>query len=167
MSFRRSKLNLAPISSTGGDCCFKSCQGDKCGKNGYTCLAGIDPLNTCEVADTDYLGDDFCDNDGNYNTQKCNWDNGDCCMDTCGRTHPATIRDYCELEEKAQVCRDSTSKHHDDTACAVSRPEYLADGACDTTERYNTPGCNWDGGARRSLTLIGDSFWLFPCFLVL
>ncbi len=65
----------------GGDCCHNTCDyekfGNKCGSKGYTCRDpdGVDDTKTdCEVPDTDRLGDGHCDIEGEYNTQKCNYD---------------------------------------------------------------------------------------------
>ena len=36
--------------------------------------------------DQTYLGDGYCDSTGGYNTDICNWDEGDCCLSTCEDT---------------------------------------------------------------------------------
>ena len=37
----------------------------------------------CNVKRSKWLGDGICDNSGGYNTENCNYDNGDCCLKTC------------------------------------------------------------------------------------
>ncbi len=133
--------------SPGGDCCKASCKDNKykCGSKGFSCLSGLDYAEDgCEVAHPEYLGDDYCDNRGNYNTKQCGWDLGDCCMDTCGKDNK--VRNYCQTQQDSMVCRNPESKNYDASACPVTHKEYLGDGACDTTEYYNTEGCDWDGG---------------------
>lgn len=37
----------------------------------------------CEVNSYFWIGDGYCDKTGNYNTEDCGWDGGDCCEDNC------------------------------------------------------------------------------------
>ena len=37
----------------------------------------------CNVAHSGWIGDGYCDKDGNYNTAACQYDGGDCCSSTC------------------------------------------------------------------------------------
>jgi hypothetical protein len=77
----------------GGDCCESTCQGNFCGRFGYECNTALPtvkptvaPSFNCDVADTTWLGDGWCDKDlwgGDYNTEACGFDGGDCCASTC------------------------------------------------------------------------------------
>eukprot|EP01083_Nonionella_stella_P043958 118570_1 len=46
----------------------------------------------CEVAEPDWLEDDYCDTAGEYNTQDCGWDGGACCVEN---TNGAWTDDDC------------------------------------------------------------------------
>lgn len=42
----------------------------------------------CNVPHPNWIGDGYCDSYGNYNTEACAWDGGDCCPSTCSNTAP-------------------------------------------------------------------------------
>lgn len=43
-------------------------------------------LAACNVPNQNWLGDGFCDFEGDYNTADCDFDKGDCCESTCVST---------------------------------------------------------------------------------
>ena len=65
----------------GGDCCEESCESSssQCGANGYDCQ---DPEYACVVDYPSWIGDGWCDG-GEYNTEQCGYDGGDCCEESC------------------------------------------------------------------------------------
>ena len=84
-----SDYNIASCNWDGGDCCEASCEDSadySCGvDSSFNCK---DPdLLSCNVDDQTYLGDGYCDSTGGYNTDICNWDEGDCCLSTCEDTN--------------------------------------------------------------------------------
>lgn len=84
----------------------------------------------CLVTDPSYLGDGYCDTDGDYNTEACDWDGGDCCIETC-------ITDIFTCGLNGFQCLNP---------CPVAVKAYIGDGWCDTFGGYNIEACNWDGG---------------------
>ena len=48
-----------------------------CGWDGFDCLDTSDPRTQCQVEDKTKLGDGNCDG-GVYNSEECQWDQGDC-----------------------------------------------------------------------------------------
>ena len=69
--------NVAECDWDGGDCCLWSCEGSCLDLAPGLCL---DPL-ACNVTDLSRFGDGRCD--ASLNTEKCTWDGGDCCFETC------------------------------------------------------------------------------------
>ena len=100
----------------------------------------------CDVGSLSRLGDGYCDDAGNYNTNVCGWDGGDCCADTCGQNGNTTY-DCVEFAD-SQVCRDETSSNFRAVECIVASESFLGDGFCDGFGygNYNTNACNWDDG---------------------
>ena len=123
-----------------GDCCEDSCESSlayTCGNYTFACR---DPdYSTCSVAGSDYLNDGYCDSVGDYNTDVCGWDGGDCCASTCTDSVDYNCGDF------GFTCLDpnATSTASD---CTVGFDSWLADGYCDSVGGYNTEVCNWDGG---------------------
>ena len=75
----------------------------------------------CKVDWPDWIGDGSCDG-GDYNTEECGWDGGDCI----------------EFNEKYPNCM-------------VDWPSFLENGYCNAGDYsnegdYNTEECGWDGG---------------------
>lgn len=73
--------NTAECQYDNGDCCSLSCSPGlhhKCGSHGYDCK---DPKLECAVDDSKLLGNGKCDG-GAYNTLNCDFDHGDCCVET-------------------------------------------------------------------------------------
>jgi hypothetical protein len=137
-----------------GDCCIETCgqggwyQAFPCGSAGFDCL---DPNVTqhphtppgCLVDNEAFLGDGWCD-DGEYNSEACEWDFGDCCIETCGQG--GWIQPFpCGLTEF--YCLDPSVIPHPPPpiGCDVEFPEKLGDGNC-TGGAYNTAACVWDFG---------------------
>ncbi len=59
----------------GGDCCESTCKSTNehnCGEAGYTCRDphGKNTASGCDVGQSDWIGDGFCDSDLGYNTNK-------------------------------------------------------------------------------------------------
>jgi len=54
----------------------------------------LSTTSTCNVRNTHWVGDGWCDPDGGYNTPECSYDGGDCCPQTCtaGRKYPCGQR---------------------------------------------------------------------------
>jgi hypothetical protein len=93
--------NVASCGYDGGDCCAESCQSGtyECDPSSYVCL---DPEASygCFVEYPDWVGDGYCDYDSyGYNTPQCNYDNGDCCKESC-------IPTYFECGSNGFVCVD-------------------------------------------------------------
>ena len=83
--------NTANCSWDGGDCCSNTCEPTAylCGVYGaFYCLdpdqegATTDAPSVECLGTTSWLGDGYCD-DWPQNTEACNWDEGDCCEETC------------------------------------------------------------------------------------
>jgi hypothetical protein len=114
---------------------------------GFQCL---DPTITerfpqCAADPVSYVGDGWCDYDGVYNTNACNWDGGDCCLTTCTRTARY------ECGENNFVCRNPNAT--DFNRCPLPDFELnlarQGDGVCDATgtritQLLNTEACNWE-----------------------
>ena len=77
------------------------------------------------------IGDGYCDD--KYNTDKCNFDGGDCCQPELDRTYCSECICYQTL---ADIQLDESSK------CDFKT--YVANGICE--DFANTPDCNYDGG---------------------
>jgi len=72
----------------GGDCCISTCDvsSAECGSHPVMCLNPLASENahvngTCDASPLSFIGDGFCDS--SHNTHACNWDGGDCCVETC------------------------------------------------------------------------------------
>eukprot|EP00591_Stephanopyxis_turris_P005180 CAMPEP_0195519674 /NCGR_PEP_ID=MMETSP0794_2-20130614/15243_1 /TAXON_ID=515487 /ORGANISM="Stephanopyxis turris, Strain CCMP 815" /LENGTH=180 /DNA_ID=CAMNT_0040648865 /DNA_START=141 /DNA_END=680 /DNA_ORIENTATION=- len=131
--------NSAACNWDGGDCCEESCfDGDySCGSNDYDCQ---DPdFKVCSVEGSSYLGDGYCDAVGDYNTDVCGWDGGDCCSSSCVDGDVYACGDY------GYTCLDPDSSDASGV-CEVGFESWIADGYCDTSGSYNTDACDWDGG---------------------
>lgn len=95
-------FNTAECMYDGGDCCRETCDLDSTygcsadsfgyGPFGYYCINPslneyINP-EACTVSDRTRIGDGRCDEGVEiYNTEACNWDGGDCCMETCNQRY--------------------------------------------------------------------------------
>ena len=76
------------------------------------------------------IGDGFCDD--KYNTDKCNFDGGDCCQHDLDRSYCTECLCYqtlADIEVQEDVCRYHT---------------YVGNGFCE--DFANTPECMYDGG---------------------
>lgn len=86
-------------------------------------LDGFD-YTGCEVNFDCAIGNGMCDRDGNYNTEACNFDGGDC---------------FCENA-------DFPDDGFDYSNCDVRNKCFIADNECHARGAYNTEACNYDGG---------------------
>jgi len=71
------QLTGADPSSIGDGYCDIALNTTGCGYDGFDCLDGFGSNPTCRVPDKSKLGDGRCDG-GVYNTEACDYDNGDC-----------------------------------------------------------------------------------------
>jgi hypothetical protein len=143
-----------------GDCCESTCRGASCGLNVNGTEVGFNfCLNTdiCNVNNQSQLGNGFC-NGGDYNTDRCNWDGGDCCAATCrdgegkcGESLGGVIIGYPQCENP--------------NVCNVRNLSSLGDGLCNTgnNSNHNTELCDWDGSfvAKTTCCRLGRSRLLF------
>ena len=68
--------------------CAPSCNSStyECGRNANSSFVGFsicaDPKYniSCKVLDHEQLSNGFCNAQGGYNSEKCNWDGGDWCV---------------------------------------------------------------------------------------
>lgn len=65
-----------PLSIGDGYCDF-ALNITQCGYDGFDCLNGFGSDPTCQVPDKSKIGNGICDG-GVYNTEACDYDNGDC-----------------------------------------------------------------------------------------
>ena len=119
----------------GGDCCVSTCipeTGQLCDNVVFDCL---DPdandygaESDCRVAAPSWIGDAYCDPDGGYNTDACDWDGGDCCEDSCVPQTSTTGYDC----TAAFFCSDPQSPYYLNLAdCDVDMVSWLGDGYCE------------------------------------
>ena len=134
--------NTAQCEYDGGDCCEDTCTGELCDSpevNWYHCK---DPsskqLANCHVKNVTRLGDGKCDA-APYNSAECNFDAGDCCLETCHG-------DGCGEEATPFDCKHPALRGLGN--CTVGHPEYIEDGWCDGADdaTYISAACKFDGG---------------------
>lgn len=100
------------------------------------------------------IGDGICDAsdktfsaNGTYNTMVCDWDGGDCCVESCTKEIVDLYYSYeipCEADNSSSFfCQDPQFKQ-----CSSKDESQVGDGYCDSAplSSYNTEKCNWDGG---------------------
>mmetsp|Transcript_15025 Transcript_15025/g.29711 ORF Transcript_15025/g.29711 Transcript_15025/m.29711 type:complete len:1992 (-) Transcript_15025:64-6039(-) len=112
------------------------------------CAEGLLPvlsLPGCCLPEPAYLGDGACDPDTPYNTPECNFDNGDCCKETCD------LESNYACSENAQgygpfgyYCLDPDHSKIDPEVCNVVDRTRIGDGRCDPEN--NIPECDYDAG---------------------
>jgi hypothetical protein len=95
-----SPYNTEACGYDGGDCCANTCQDGpyECGVEApFDCQDPSQPTTppsptqppldviypNCIVEIPEWVGDGWCDSDGDYNTEACGYDGGDCCENTC------------------------------------------------------------------------------------
>lgn len=100
----------------------------------FVCLDPEGNNTVCNVGFPSALGDGICDLVGHYNTASCNWDSGDCCVDTCTECTSSPLF----------ACLDPNASSYGDVSCAGAE-SWLGDGYCDSTDE-NSAACGWDGG---------------------
>ena len=99
------------------------------------------------------IGDDLCEG-GEYDTEECGWDGGDCVIHrqrfpNCTATQPYLIGngqcnwhlDSAECDWDGGDCEDFKALY---PGCRVPETKWIGDGLCD--HDYNTEVCGWDGG---------------------
>ena len=79
---------------------------------------------------------------------RCGWDGGDCCPDTCedGEQYECGYNNFIEcLDPNSTYSGDFVTTTPD--GCATEYPSYIGDGYCDhIADVLNTADCGWDGG---------------------
>jgi hypothetical protein len=137
--------NTAQCEYDGGDCCPDTCTGEACdndpevNQGWYHCK---DPsskeLANCHVKNITRLGDGKCDA-APYNSAECNFDAGDCCLETCHG-------DGCGSGSTPFDCKHPAFLGLSN--CTVGHPEYIGDGWCDGADdaTYISAACKFDGG---------------------
>ena len=118
----------------------------------------------CDVNYPFLVGDGSCD-DGEYNTEKCGFDGGDCVVPMLVGSLESFLKKYPNCTADAAVfflgngkcdgveynneqcgyddgdCIEFNEKHPD---CPVEDIDSIGDGTCES--EYNTEGCGYDGG---------------------
>eukprot|EP01083_Nonionella_stella_P168496 569039_1 len=161
--------NTASCFYDGGDCCEETClnSSNVCGSNGYDCIdpsivgygfnithgfnVTDDGLSNCTNATLEFINDGWCDVFGDYNSASCLYDGGDCCQETCTSTpYPCGSNGYVCIDPSVVGPNGSyivyPPTHLDWSACNITNPSYIQDGACDVYGDYNTAECHYDGG---------------------
>jgi len=113
----------------GGDCCIASCVDAEydCGENAYDCIDpeyyssyggeyGSDGQAECP-GPRNWPGDGYCD--GETNRPSCDWDAGDCCIETCVST-----TEY-ECGENGYDCRDPQFSNFTRLECLPGGPDLV------------------------------------------
>ena len=83
----------------------------------------------CNVEYPSWLGDGICDFIGGYNTEQCNYDNGDCCYESCNFLFCGMINDFYCLDPSINF-PSTTTITSTPTTTRTSTP---------TTTRTSTP----------------------------
>jgi hypothetical protein len=89
----------------GGDCCPSTCRDEEdvtytCGSHRFECLdpdayenAVLSNNSLCPAEPLSWVGDGICDYYQRFvNTQRCGWDGGDCCIESCEDGNIMTCR---------------------------------------------------------------------------
>ena len=85
----------------------------------------------CNVEYPEFVGDGYCDN-GPYNTEACNYDDGDCCEETCVDAFYTCGYTVFNCTDPAlntpapSVSPPTVSPTHE--GCNVSNPQFIGDG---------------------------------------
>lgn len=141
--------NSKECGNDGGDC--KNFNENYATTANRNCTAS--DLPCCEVEKPHLLGDGVCqDGEGEYNTEGCRWDGGDCLHEnytSCFGIVPEKLGDencdggkYNTKECGWDGGACYISEYPD---CHVDHPDRVGDGVCDGN-LYNTVECGWDGG---------------------
>jgi hypothetical protein len=111
-------------------------------------LVALSPsIAVCNAPVPAYIGDGFCDN-LEYNNEDCDWDGGDCCLETCSSgEYDCGYSSYNCLNPGVTVPPTPSPPTRSPTyfGCNVAFPERIGDGFCDYGE-YNIAECLYDGG---------------------
>ena len=83
-------------------------------------------VDDCDVSFPEYLGDNWCDIHGKYNTAQCNWDGGDCCHLSC-----LDNNEHIEDVVLDEVCNTTRYKCLDPQFACIG--EWTQWGNCDAT----------------------------------
>ncbi|CAM9839925.1 unnamed protein product, partial [Scytosiphon promiscuus] len=152
----------------GGDCCEETCVDaeNKCGIDGYDCwdpdqeretqepqysstlYADDDDSGSSEGCNVIWINDGECDHRNNW--EKCNYDGGDCCRESCVDSK-YTCGDYF-------LCRDPDIATPAPTATFFNRTclsESIGDSVCDPENNYEL--CLYDGGDCCAPSCEGDN----------
>ena len=148
------KCEAYDFTPSSGKCIiFRNYQSEKnnvlsnCWRMKQTPVISDEEYPNCHVEIQAKIGDGNCDG-GQYNTEDCGWDGGDC-LSNCHVDNPEWIGDgFCNgggynTEECGWDGDDCVVEGYPD--CHVVRPQWIGDGSCDGG-KYNTRECGWDGG---------------------
>jgi hypothetical protein len=102
----------------------------------------------CSVTNTAYLGDGYCDKTGGYNTAICNYDGGDCCVQSCVNAKYVCQNFDCQNPAYEPTPAPTVAPTINlPPGCTIAYPAWLGDGFCDSnTAGFNTPECLFDKG---------------------
>ncbi len=104
---------------------------DECGNDNFDCeQVEVPGFDGCVVPDHQLLGNGECDG-GDYNTENCKWDGGDC--DEHNRVYP-----NCQLSDMSTFS---------DGKCHHGEPGYIfSSGILNSKQNTNSMECGYDGG---------------------
>ena len=76
-----SALDAAAEKSPGGAAAPPGVRAGRDARVGVAAATGT--YSQCNAQRSNWVGDGYCDRNGGYNTPECNFDDGDCCQETC------------------------------------------------------------------------------------
>lgn len=107
--------------------------------------AATSPKFNCPEAKLSFIGDGYCDTSGDFNTEACDWDGGDCCAATCSSSSAFTCGTP-GFECRNPLATDTTAPPGLGL-CMYPQMGSIGDGYCDDLRQgANVHSCAWDGG---------------------